>query len=137
MDKTEIANKRQAREYVFKMVFEYSFLKRLNEQTYAMCVAALPDDARPYFEATAERVVEHYDEMVALIMTKVKGYSSPERLHRTDLAVMVYAAYELTYRPELPAAVVIKEAVELAKQYGAEKSGAFVNGVLGAIAKDR
>ena len=137
MDKTEIANKRQAREYVFKTVFEYSFLKQPNEQTFAMCLAALDEAVKPYFQNTVEGVLAHYDEMVALIMTKVKGYSSPDRLHRTDLAVMVYAAYELTYRTDIPAAVVIKEAVELAKQYGGEKSGGFVNGVLGAIAKDR
>ena len=137
MDKTEIANKRQAREYVFKIVFEYSFLKQPNEQTFAMCLAALDETVKPYFQNTVEGVLAHYDEMVALLMTKVKGYSSPDRLHRTDLAVMVYAAYELTYRADIPAAVVIKEAVELAKQYGGEKSGGFVNGVLGAIAKDR
>ena len=137
MDKNEVANKRQAREYVFKMVFEYSFLRVLNEQTYAMCLAALTEDVKPYFENTVSNVVSHYDEMVALLMTKVKGYSSPDRLNRTDLAVMVYAAYELTYRTDIPAAVVIKEAVELAKQYGGEKSGSFVNGVLGAVAKDR
>lgn len=137
MDKTEIAYRRQAREYVFKMVFEYSFLKTFNQQTYDMCVAALDRSVVPYFEVTVEGAIAHYDEMVALIMTKVKGYSSPDRLHRTDLALMVYAAYELTYVKELPAAVVIKEALELAKQYGGEKSGAFVNGVLGAIAKDR
>ena len=102
-----------------------------------MCEAVLSEPAQYYFKETLWGVVEHYDEMVALLMTKVKGYSSPDRLNRTDLAAMVYAAYELTYRQDIPAAVVIKETVELAKKFGGEKSGSFVNGVLGALAKDR
>lgn len=135
MDKSEVAARRQAREYVFKLVFEYTFRREYNQQTYEMCMAALPEDVQPYFVNTLAEVLAHYDEMVSLIMTKVKGYSSPERLNRTDLAIMAYAAYELTYRPDMPQAVIIKEAIELAKEYGGEKSGRFVNGVLGAIAR--
>ena len=47
--------------------------------------------------------------------------------------VLRLAAYELLYRPEVPPKVVINEAVELAKRYSAEASGAFVNGVLDRI----
>ena len=137
MDKVEVSNRRQAREFIFKLLFEYSFRKEINAQTYAMCLAVLADEVKPYFEGTLSAVVEHYDEMVTLIMSKVKGYSSPDRLNRTDLAAMIYAAYELTYRRDIPEAVVIKETVELAKEYGGEKSGRFVNGVLGAIVRDR
>ena len=137
MDKTEVANRRKARECIYKLVFEYTFLHKLNQHTYDMCYAILAEDVRPYFQNTLSGVIEHYDEMVALIMTKVKGYSSPERLNRSDLAAMVYAAYELSYRRDIPEAVVIKETIELAKEYGGEKSGSFVHGVLGAIARDR
>lgn len=137
MDKTEIANRRQARESVYKLVFEYSFRREINQRTYDMFYAILSEDVRPYMVNTVQGVVAHYDEMVALVMAHVKGYSSPERLNRSDLAVMVYAAYELTYRPDMPTAVIIKEAIELAKEYGGEKSGRFVNGVLGAIARER
>lgn len=137
MDKEEVASRRQAREFIFTLIFEYSFRREVNQQSYAMCEAVLSEPAQHYFKETLWGVVEHYDEMVALLMTKVKGYSSPDRLNRTDLAAMVYAAYELTYRQDIPAAVVIKETVELAKKFGGEKSGSFVNGVLGALAKDR
>lgn len=135
MEKQDVQERRQSREAVFKLVFEYTFLHKVNDRTVAMFEATLPEDERPYLVNTLDQVVAHYDEMVSLIMRYVRGYSSPERLNRTDLAVMVYAAYELTYRTDIPVAVVIKEALELAKQYGGEKSSRFVNGVLGAIAR--
>ena len=135
MDKNEVATLRQAREGVFKLIFEYSFSRTLNERTREMMAAVLPEEGLPYLLGTTDEVVAHYDEMVSLIMTYVKGYSSPERLNRTDLAIMVYACYELVYRRDIPVAVVIKEAVELAKTYGGDKSSRFVNGVLGAVAK--
>ena len=45
------------------------------------------------------------------------------------------AVYELLYCDDIPVSVTINEAVELAKQYGGEEDGAFVNGVLGGIAR--
>ena len=57
-----------------------------------------------------------------------------ERLNRVDLAILRLAAYELTLGEE-PVAAVINEAVELANQYSTEKAGAFVNGVLGSLAR--
>ncbi len=53
-----------------------------------------------------------------------------------DLSVMRLATYELIARPDVPVAVVIDEAVELAKRFSTDHSGRFVNGVLAAIAAD-
>ena len=136
MEAKEVAARRLAREYVYKLVFEYGFRRESNERTKEMFNEVLPEEARPYLINTFDQVVAHYDEMVELVMAHVKGYSSPDRLNRADLAVMVYACYELTYRKDIPVAVVIKEALELAKEYGGEKSSKFVNGVLGAVARD-
>jgi N utilization substance protein B len=136
MDPKEVAALRQAREYVYKLVFEYSFRKESDGRTKEMFLEVLPEESRPYLVNTFDQVIAHYDEMVELIMRYVKGYSSPDRLNRADLAVMVYACYELSFRKDIPTAVVIKEALELAKEYGGEKSSKFVNGVLGAIARD-
>ena len=59
-----------------------------------------------------------------------------ERMAAVDRAVLRLATYELVERPEVPVAVVIDEAVELAKQYSTEDSGRFVNGVLSAVAAE-
>jgi N utilization substance protein B len=52
-----------------------------------------------------------------------------------DRTVLRIATYELLDRPEVPTAVVIDEAVELAKRFSTDDSGRFVNGMLAAIAK--
>jgi len=57
-----------------------------------------------------------------------------DRLANTDRSVLRLAAYELLHT-ETPPQVVINEAVELAKRYGTEDSGRFVNGVLGTLAR--
>ena len=51
-----------------------------------------------------------------------------------DRNLLRLALYELTERPEVPVAVVIDEAVELAKRFSTDDSGRFVNGMLSAIA---
>lgn len=53
-----------------------------------------------------------------------------DRMSRVDRNVMRLGLYEILYRPDIPVKVSINEAVDLGKDFGAEESGAFVNGVL-------
>jgi N utilization substance protein B len=53
-----------------------------------------------------------------------------------DRNILRIGVYELVFDQEMPAKVAINEAIEIAKKYGSESSGKFVNGVLGAIYKD-
>jgi len=57
-----------------------------------------------------------------------------DRMPAVDRWILRIGTYELLSEPDVPVAVVIDEAVELAKQYSTEDSGRFVNGVLAAIA---
>ena len=57
-----------------------------------------------------------------------------DRMPNVDRAVLRLASWELLHNAEVPAAVAIDEAVELAKQYSTDDSARFVNGVLGKIA---
>jgi len=61
---------------------------------------------------------------------------SLNRINRVDLAILRLATAELLYMKEAPAAVVVNEAVNLAKKYGTDDSGRFVNGVLGKIIRN-
>jgi N utilization substance protein B len=70
-----------------------------------------------------------------LIASKAKGWTLA-RMPVLDLSVMRLAVFELIERPHVPTAVVLNEAVELAKRYSTDDSGRFVNGVLAAIAVD-
>jgi N utilization substance protein B len=57
-----------------------------------------------------------------------------ERMTRVDRNVLRLGTWELKHRTDVPRAVILDEAIELAKRYGSEESGAFVNGVLNQIA---
>ena len=59
-----------------------------------------------------------------------------DRMPAVDRAVLRLGVYELAERPDVPTAVVLDEAVELAKRYSTEESGRFVNGVLAAAARE-
>lgn len=57
------------------------------------------------------------------------------RISKVSLALLRLAIYEMLYEEEIPVSVSINEAVELSKKYTSEDDAAFVNGVLGAVAK--
>jgi N utilization substance protein B len=59
-----------------------------------------------------------------------------ERMTRVDRNVLRLGTWELKHRVDVPRAVVLDEAIELAKRYGSEESGAFVNGVLNQVAEN-
>lgn len=59
-----------------------------------------------------------------------------ERMARVDRNVLRIGAFELVRRNDVPRAVILDEAIELAKRFGSEESGKFVNGVLERVASD-
>lgn len=128
--------RRAARESVFKLIFEYSFYGTPNDDTLELMLVGsdLTEDDKNFIKSTYAGIIGSEDELKDKIARYLQTYK-PERLYRPDSVVLLLAAYELS-RGEVPPAVVINEAVELAKKYGTEKSGAFVNGVLGRMAKD-
>ena len=67
------------------------------------------------------------------IVAHSKGWAI-DRMPALDRAILRLAIFELTSRPDVPIAVVIDEAVELAKLYGSESAPRFINGVLGSLA---
>lgn len=80
-------------------------------------------------------VGEHRDRLDAAIAHRAKGWTL-ERMPVIDLNVLRIASYELAERPDVPVAVVLDEAVELAKRFSTDDSGRFVNGVLSALVDD-
>lgn len=77
-------------------------------------------------------VAEHQERLDAEIAAHAKGWTLT-RMPLIDLTVMHIAGFELLGRPEVPVAVVLDEAVELAKRFSTDDSGRFVNGVLSAL----
>ncbi len=80
-------------------------------------------------------VGDHLERLDGMIDERAHGWTLA-RMPVLDLNVMRLGAYELLERPHVPTAVVLNEAVELAKRFSTDDSGRFVNGVLAAIAND-
>jgi N utilization substance protein B len=79
-------------------------------------------------------VAEHRTRIDELITAHSHAWSI-DRMATTDRNVLRMSTFELLGRSEVPTAVIINEAVELAKRYGTDDSGRFVNGMLSAIAR--
>lgn len=81
-----------------------------------------------------EGVAGHGDAIDGLLEEVAVDWSVA-RMAPVDRAILRLAVYELAHRPQVPAAVVLNEAVELANLYSTASSGRFVNGVLATVAR--
>ena len=94
-----------------------------------------PDDrASTYFYRLVEGVKAHQAELDAYI-SRFSEHWRLERMAALDRAILRLALFELLHCPEVPPKVALNEAVELAKRFGAENSGAFINGILDSFLK--
>ena len=80
-------------------------------------------------------VMEHQSEIDASITAHSTGWTI-ERMPALDRNILRVATFELMQRADVPTAVILDEAVELAKRFSTDDSGRFVNGVLSAIAAE-
>jgi N utilization substance protein B len=125
-----VQGRREARERALELLYE----AETKQTTCAAIVEALPVAPDAYAAALATGVDEDLDTIDGLIRDHAKGWTL-ERMPAVDRAVLRLATYELLHEPEIPVAVAISEAVELAQQFSTDESGRFVNGLLSAVAK--
>ncbi len=92
------------------------------------------EDDIVFSRALLEGILEHDGEINALIHEIAIGWKL-ERMPKVDLAILRIAIYEMCYRDDIPCSVSINEAVELAKLFGGDRSSAYINGMLGTLAK--
>jgi N utilization substance protein B len=127
-----IGSRREARERALALLYE-SEAKSLPP---ADVLAALPVPAEPYAAELVTGVGDHQQAIDELIRRFAVGWTL-ERMPAIDRALLRMAVFELLHEPEVPTAVVISEAVELAKTFSTEDSGRFVNGLLSAVAAEQ
>jgi N utilization substance protein B len=87
-----------------------------------------------YAREIVDGVIDNRDAIDEQITTFAKDWSLA-RMPAVDRAVLRIGVWEILYNDEVPAAVAIDEAVELAKEFSTDDSGAFVHGVLARIAR--
>ncbi|MBP5296387.1 MAG: transcription antitermination factor NusB [Bacteriovoracaceae bacterium] len=147
-----------AREYAFK--FLYNFMPYLDFQAASLALPLPADLAKQLEEfdaAYAEQDSEHPDNisngpiralaqvLIEGVLTHAPALAQQVEQHCTrwkfknidhiNQTILLLAAFELQHQTEVPAKVVINEAVNLAKKFGQQDSFAFVNGILDNMAK--
>ena len=125
-----MASRREARERALGLAYECE----QRQWTATALLEDLPVPPDEYASALVLGVESHHEEIDALIR-KYSEHWALERMPVIDRTLLRLGTYELGWCPELPTAVVITEAVELARQYSTKDSGRFVNGLLSRIAE--
>lgn len=97
-----------------------------------------PDkDDRSYIDDVLTGVEEYESELDERVSEHSTGDIPLSRVPHVDLCILRLAAYEMLHRTDVPDSVAINEAVELANKYSEPKSSRYINGVLGAIQRDK
>ncbi|MBM4295857.1 MAG: transcription antitermination factor NusB [Deltaproteobacteria bacterium] len=124
----------RCREWALQFLYQADFAgRRLREDLERFWNHFRPQEELPaYLGELTVGVASHLEELDALIV-RYSEHWRLERMTAVDRNILRLAAYELLFQPDVPPKVAINEAVELAKRYGSENSGAFVNGLLDRI----
>ncbi|OZB94779.1 transcription antitermination factor NusB [Paenibacillus sp. XY044] len=139
--------RRLARELVVQCLYQME----MNETTSEEALEMLLEDAAE--ENDTERTITNEAELKEFVLGLVNGIWGSKRavddllenylkgwqmsrLSKVDRQILRLAAYEMLYRDDVPAKVAVNEAIELAKHFGTEDSGKFVNGVLGNMIRE-
>ncbi len=129
----------ELREHLFLMLFRKDFheAEELKEQAqfYLESLEEPTEKDMAYLEKRFEDVLNNVDEIDSKIEEVSKGWQL-KRIGKVELTIMRLAVYEIKFDEEIPTGVAINEAVELAKKFGEDNSGSFVNGILAKIANE-
>ena len=82
-----------------------------------------------HFNSLSKAVEENKKEIDAIIKKSATEWPL-NQINKIDIAILRLATYELLFQKETPTKVIIDEAIEIAKKYGSENSGSFINGAL-------
>jgi N utilization substance protein B len=129
--------RRKAREFALQLLFQLDIRKEKPTATLFKRFWAEyePDDeVRAFTEEIVKGTFKHLRAIDGKVLASAKNWSL-DRMASVDRNVLRMAAYEILYRMDIPLSVTINEAIELAKKYGTDDSGAFVNGILDNVAR--
>lgn len=137
-----MANRHLSRSIILQTLFEWDQSGLDRKQSSEVLARNVEEFARnksdsPFMEKVLDGVLQKQKEL-DLVIEKAAPEWPLDRISPIDRNILRLGLYELLFsdRKEVPAKVAINEAIELAKQFGGENSGRFVNGVLGAVYKE-
>ena len=131
-------NRHELRDRVFRLLFrvEFNSPEEMPEQVRFFCededYGTIEEEDSAFVKDKFDKIISHQDELDAIIGENISGWDL-DRIGKVELAVLRLAAYEMIMDEEIPTGVAMDEAIEIAKTYGQENSGSFVNAVLSKI----
>jgi N utilization substance protein B len=128
-----VAARSKARKRALDVLFEAELRGTDASATLAQWVERADPPVPDYSRRLVEGVIENRGHIDELLTAYAEDWSL-ERMPLVDRTVLRLAAFEVLFCPDIPDAVAIDEAVELAKQLSTDESPGFVNGVLARIA---
>ncbi|KRG15652.1 transcription antitermination factor NusB [Lederbergia galactosidilytica] len=97
----------------------------------------LEDESKdPFLQQLVEGTIQHLPEIDAEIQKHLENWTL-DRLAKVDITILRIGMYELLFNQEIPENVAINEAIEIAKIFGDDRSGKFINGILSKAKKER
>ena len=132
--------RREQREQIFKLLFRQEFhsLQEMDQQVRLFFedeeVSGISEKDMNYITEKYQKIRELVPRLDQYLDEKVEGWNTA-RMGKVELTVLRLAVYEMLHDEDVPEGVAINEAVEIAKTYGQEGSGAFVNAVLAKFVK--
>lgn len=132
-----MSTRRDAREWAVQMLFRLEMNPCDNEKLFEEFFEELEPSkkGRDFAESLIKGVRDNRKEIDEIIVKYAKNWDI-DRMAITDRNVIRIALYEMLYRDDIPPAVTINEAVDIAKYFNKTESGRFVNGILDTIRKD-
>lgn len=123
---------------LFELDFSYEYGKGTKEQPEEILQRTITEEGPQQIDSTFAHALlrgvdEHGNDILAAVAEHAPEWPL-ERMDRITRCLLMIGAYELLFGKDAPPAVVMNEAIEIAKEYGEEESSKFVNGVLNAIA---
>ncbi|MCY9517314.1 transcription antitermination factor NusB [Paenibacillus apiarius] len=140
--------RRIAREMAIQSLYQLEMTEVTPEEAVAMIVAessnldneigVKPEHAEAMHKHVLEWVRATWKQRgeIDLILAHYLKNWQMDRLSRVDRQILRLACYEMKFRDDVPPKVAINEAINLAKHFGTDESGKFVNGVLGQLMRD-
>lgn len=129
-----VPSRRAAREQALKILFQVDVGGLSAEEAIEAWREAEGREPDEFAVRLVEGVYERMAELDTIIAEASKSWSL-QQMAAVDRNILRMALYEILYCDDIPTAVAINEAVELAKKYSTEKSGRFINGLLGDIVR--
>lgn len=134
-EKTKMT-RNEAREILMQMMYEMDTAKNMNKEAASLIAEErLAGNHIERGKALLINIIDNLDAIDEEINKFSKSWKT-NRMPKVDLAVIRLAVGEIKYAEDVPDAVAINEAINLAKKYSTDQSSRYVHGVLGAIAKN-